>query len=127
MTTYASTDWSIGEPERKTFFIQTKGNRRKKQDEGTVPVSIIYLPLKYRCLDGTEEQWLISFARGKFSLKYPDSIVDKDQRGFHRPNGKKIVENKDTSLSAEALYMRLIKKFPKTFVRQVLLKLKSVA
>lgn len=119
--------WAVGEVESKTYFIESKIKvRGKKQDGGTFPVKIHRLPLIYKCENGQEDQWVIGFHRGKFSLRYLDSCVDKDPWGFFRPNGQRTIENKDTGMDGRTLVRKLREKFNDEFVLHVINKLKAV-
>lgn len=110
--------WSIGDLELRTFFIPSVDKITGKKT--TIPVSIRRLPLIHKNKDGTETRWHVIYNRGKFSIHYPDSIRDIDPWGFCRPNGKKIVKNADTGLDGKTLLIKLLDKFDRDFVYNVI-------
>lgn len=113
-----SNRWSIGKVVVKTFYIPS-GKKTAKDKDILFPVTIMRLPLIFKCDDDTTEEWNIVFHRGRFSIHYPDTYQYIDKWGFHRPQGKKVVHHRDTSLSASTLAQRLVEKFGVKFAREI--------
>lgn len=111
--------WSVGKLNvRKVFIPSIKDGKPT-----TIPVELIDLPINHTNLDGTVSHWTIGMHRGKFSLRYTDSVVNLDKWGYHRPLGTKIVQNKDTGLDAKTLMIRLRERFPVKFIKEIIVAL----
>lgn len=113
--------WIVGKLEEKTVYLESKQLDEKGKPR-VIPITICRLPLipiTKAGIPDTENTWWIVQHRGKFGIRFPDSKVDIDKRGYHRPNGQRIVQNRDSGLDASTLMQRLYDKFPKPFVRQI--------
>lgn len=115
--------WSVGNIEHKTFYLEGKPNADGKSS--TFPVTIVRLPLIYTDLQGGKTYWTIVFHRNKFGIHYPATLQDVDGWGFYRPNGKKLVQHKETGLAPATLLQRLRAKFGMEFTKKVVATLQT--
>lgn len=105
--------WTLGNREDKTVYIPTIDKETGK--EKSIPVTT----RRMKIIHESGDCWELVHNRRGYTLKYPPSYVEIETRGYHRPSGTKIVENRDASMDAKTLVQKLVKKFGKKFTVQI--------